>query len=368
MTSSPSYQWYPRQYFTDEKVLFMSLEERGAYRELLDRCHIEGSIPDDPAKLAVMLRIDAEHAARIWEHVRQCFEPVPGAPGRMQNAHMLRIREKAEEWRSKRSEQASKAANARWNKQRGDGIESPASPPAKPNAARRQRSSKPASDSTASARAEHDADASCGSNARASDAKCVSSGLVCSDTPPPTPPSGGAPAAPAGGGGDPPDSEIEQELRERGVVAVDPAAAEVERLGGTRAELQGWLESLGRTAGPGAIATGIRNGRFASWLDSRRRRAAEDAAVEDRRRSDQARRELGEIAHALECESWPAADAAEHAAALAEAGWTSGAVGHAWRESKGDTEAFAAALGIDPPPAPDDHAETGSVLPWRAQG
>ncbi len=49
-----SYPWYPDDWRSSETRLGMNLEERGIYRELLDHCWIEGSLPVDDRKLKLI--------------------------------------------------------------------------------------------------------------------------------------------------------------------------------------------------------------------------------------------------------------------------------------------------------------------------
>ncbi len=51
----------------------MSLAARGAYRDLLDHCYLDGSIPDDPPLLARMLGCDLAEFERIWPELRPHF-------------------------------------------------------------------------------------------------------------------------------------------------------------------------------------------------------------------------------------------------------------------------------------------------------
>lgn len=72
---SPAFQWYPRDYLVDERVVPMSLEEEGAYRRLMDYCWLEGSLPNDMEALASMCkRISTRRMEKLWEKIRPCFK------------------------------------------------------------------------------------------------------------------------------------------------------------------------------------------------------------------------------------------------------------------------------------------------------
>jgi len=49
---SPAFQHYPKDILSSLRVAMMTLEEEGAYRRALDFCWLNGSLPNDPEKLA----------------------------------------------------------------------------------------------------------------------------------------------------------------------------------------------------------------------------------------------------------------------------------------------------------------------------
>lgn len=57
----------------------MSYIERGLYRELLDECWCEGSIPDDVEQLADICGCPPEVMASAWQKLSKCFVFVDGA-------------------------------------------------------------------------------------------------------------------------------------------------------------------------------------------------------------------------------------------------------------------------------------------------
>lgn len=53
---APALPWYGREFYADENVLVMTLEQEGAYFRMLWNCWQEGSIPTDTAKLAALCK------------------------------------------------------------------------------------------------------------------------------------------------------------------------------------------------------------------------------------------------------------------------------------------------------------------------
>jgi uncharacterized protein YdaU (DUF1376 family) len=51
----------------------MSLAEEGAYRRLLDYCWLQGSLPNDMAKLAKLCRTTPKHMAEMWPAIEPCL-------------------------------------------------------------------------------------------------------------------------------------------------------------------------------------------------------------------------------------------------------------------------------------------------------
>lgn len=73
-----SYPWYIADWRNSETRLNLSLEERGLYRELLDFCYVERSLPADERKLARVALCSDEEFLRSWPNVRKLFNEVNG--------------------------------------------------------------------------------------------------------------------------------------------------------------------------------------------------------------------------------------------------------------------------------------------------
>jgi uncharacterized protein YdaU (DUF1376 family) len=112
---APAYQWYPRDYMSDEAVALMSYEQRGIYRDLLDRQWLEGSIPADLSQLAAILRIPVSRFEKLWPQVSAKFKPA--GEGRLVNTRMEREREKQDAYRELQRQKGISSGRARAKRQ-----------------------------------------------------------------------------------------------------------------------------------------------------------------------------------------------------------------------------------------------------------
>ncbi len=69
-----SYPWYLADWFSSEKVASFSLESRAIYRELIDHCWNNGSLPNDEKILQNLARCTAAEWRRNRAAVLPCFE------------------------------------------------------------------------------------------------------------------------------------------------------------------------------------------------------------------------------------------------------------------------------------------------------
>jgi uncharacterized protein YdaU (DUF1376 family) len=111
MNAPPAFLFYPKDYLADVNVVLMPLETEAAYWRLICHCWIEGSLPNDPARLAVLVRLTPEaFAARIWPAIAACFT-VDDA-GRLRHPRLERERAKLTNAKRRRQQ----AALARWDR------------------------------------------------------------------------------------------------------------------------------------------------------------------------------------------------------------------------------------------------------------
>lgn len=109
---SPAFQWYPKDFLTDEKVILMSNTERGIYITFLSQCWLEGTLPLETASLAHFARMSLRQFTRLWEHsvVRTCF--YVNEDGRLHHKRLDEEREKQDRYKRRQSD----AATMRWDK------------------------------------------------------------------------------------------------------------------------------------------------------------------------------------------------------------------------------------------------------------
>lgn len=77
----PYLRWYVTDYRASRRVQRLSWQERGIYRELLDECWIEGSVPDDIDRLAEIAGCPTGVMAEAWKNLRPMFAPIEGMDG-----------------------------------------------------------------------------------------------------------------------------------------------------------------------------------------------------------------------------------------------------------------------------------------------
>ena len=105
--------WYGREFYGDENVLVMTLEQEAAYLRLLWNCWQEGSIPAEIAKLAAICKgTPAKRFEQtIWPALSGLFGP---AAGRLVHHKVELLRAAKEQLRAKWSEGARLANEKRW--------------------------------------------------------------------------------------------------------------------------------------------------------------------------------------------------------------------------------------------------------------
>jgi uncharacterized protein YdaU (DUF1376 family) len=108
---APAFQWYPKDWLTDEKVMLMTCEERGAYFHLLNHAWLneDCSLPDDDKSLAILSGANGR-----WEHVfpsvRDMFEQ---KGDRLFNKRLLKEREKQNKFRESKRKAGIQSGKAR---------------------------------------------------------------------------------------------------------------------------------------------------------------------------------------------------------------------------------------------------------------
>ena len=113
---APHMPWYGREFYSDENVIVMTLEQEAAYLRLLWNCWQEGSIPRDTAKLAAISKNVAPRRFErmIWPALVNCFTETPD--GRLMHPKVEALRAAKNHFRAECSEAGKRGAGIRWAK------------------------------------------------------------------------------------------------------------------------------------------------------------------------------------------------------------------------------------------------------------
>ena len=111
MPESPAFQFYPAEYLSDENVAMMSLEEEGAYLRLMCYCWRQGTIPNDPVKLARLCKTTPAKMEEMWPAVSVCFRSTKD--DRLAHPRLDVERTKQAGYKRKMSEAGKRGAEAR---------------------------------------------------------------------------------------------------------------------------------------------------------------------------------------------------------------------------------------------------------------
>lgn len=116
MAKSPAFQFYPRDFLSDAKVIRMEPDMVGAYTRLLCVCWLEGSLDTDPEELRLLTGVSEERWPVVWERVRPCFSL---KRGRYVHKRLSNERKKQRDRRTKMKKAGTAGAAKRWEKRRG---------------------------------------------------------------------------------------------------------------------------------------------------------------------------------------------------------------------------------------------------------
>jgi len=98
---SPAFQFYPADYLSSRTIRRLTLEQRGAWLELICSEWLDGPLENDPAELASIVGVSAKEFARLWPGLDRCFE--------LENGKLLNPR-------LEREREAQAANRERWQK------------------------------------------------------------------------------------------------------------------------------------------------------------------------------------------------------------------------------------------------------------
>lgn len=111
---APAFQFYPKDFLSDEKQAAMSAQECGVYIRLMCRCWLEGSIPDDVTQVARLGGVTTAQLRKFWPAIRRCFAAHETDAGRLVHGRLERERSKQDSFRRRQSDKGSKGAEKRW--------------------------------------------------------------------------------------------------------------------------------------------------------------------------------------------------------------------------------------------------------------
>jgi uncharacterized protein YdaU (DUF1376 family) len=112
MAEYPAFQFYPKDFLTDEAVAVMSDEELGFYFRCLCYAWLNDGLPADPDRLARVLGRTREHVSRMWQAVGCCWHIDLQRQDRLVNRRQEAQRAQYQSL----SEERRNAANKRWHK------------------------------------------------------------------------------------------------------------------------------------------------------------------------------------------------------------------------------------------------------------
>jgi uncharacterized protein YdaU (DUF1376 family) len=105
---SPAFQFYPKDFLSDEKQIRMSLAAVGIYMRLLCHCWNEGSLPSDAPALARLSGATTRQLRALWPSISPCFQTTED--GRLVNRRLELERAKQITFRSTQQQRSA----ARW--------------------------------------------------------------------------------------------------------------------------------------------------------------------------------------------------------------------------------------------------------------
>lgn len=111
----PWFKFFPRDWLAEESTSLMTLREKGAYIDLLARSWADGGIPDDPAKVARLLRVSEDEMREMWPVLREQF--AEDGRGRLVHVDLAYQRDEVLERKRALSEAGRKGA-AKTNRKR----------------------------------------------------------------------------------------------------------------------------------------------------------------------------------------------------------------------------------------------------------
>jgi uncharacterized protein YdaU (DUF1376 family) len=101
---SPAFQFYPKDFITDERVTLMSMQERGVYITLICKCWTEGTLPADPVLLSRLCGFPTSAFRKCWIAIAPCFRPCSRDASRLIHPRLEKERQKQRAYRRRQAD------------------------------------------------------------------------------------------------------------------------------------------------------------------------------------------------------------------------------------------------------------------------
>ena len=111
---APSFQWYPKDCDTDEKVKMMDDREYGFYARCLNHSWINDGLPGELSDISRVTGRTLKYVRTVWLRVGDCFPLYED--GRRRNPRQESQRKASEKFKAERSESGKNGAHNRWHK------------------------------------------------------------------------------------------------------------------------------------------------------------------------------------------------------------------------------------------------------------
>lgn len=115
---APAYQWYPKDYESDEAVKLMTYEEEGIYRRLLDHQALHGGIPAEPNQIAKLVpKVTRARFLSLWPSMAEKFTDIGG---RLVNRKLEQVKAATAAFKAAKAAAGRASAEARAAEQNGN--------------------------------------------------------------------------------------------------------------------------------------------------------------------------------------------------------------------------------------------------------
>jgi len=111
----PAFQWYAKDWLTDDKRTEMSPAQRGVHIDFMSYQWVNTSIPNDIDKLATIAGVPVAEMRELWvSPLVDCY--VANGSGRLQNPRLEKERDAKLKYLDKMAKAGRKGAKGRWRK------------------------------------------------------------------------------------------------------------------------------------------------------------------------------------------------------------------------------------------------------------